>query len=43
VDILEAAEDMDFLVCEDDTCSAGVFDGEFGLAVFAGDAADSAA
>lgn len=61
MDVLEAAENVDFLVCEDDwdglgdgmthgcemirrtSCSAGVFNGEFGLAVFAGDTADCSA
>jgi hypothetical protein len=35
--VLEATEDVDLLVCEDDTCPAGVLDGELGLAVLAGD------
>jgi hypothetical protein len=60
VDVLEAAENMDFLVCEHDccllekrlavksrwrrtSCSASIFNGEFCLAVLAGNTADCAA
>ena len=60
MNVLEAAKDVDFLVCENNcllvraetnnqwrlkrtSCSAGVFNGEFGLAVLAGDTADGAA
>jgi hypothetical protein len=35
VDVLETAENMNLLICQDDTCTAGVFDGELGLAVLA--------
>jgi hypothetical protein len=40
VDVLETAQDVDFLVCKNDSCPRGVLDGEFGLSVFACDAAD---
>lgn len=57
MDVFEAAEDVDFLISEDDwfggvrkadvlacrwertSCPAGVFNGEFGLSVLAGDTA----
>lgn len=42
-DVLEAAQDVDLLVCQYDACSACVLDGEAGLAVLACDSADGTA
>jgi hypothetical protein len=43
VDVLETAEDVDLLVCEDDTGAACVFDGELCFAVLAGDTSNGTA
>ena len=43
VDVLEPAEDVDLGIGQHDAGAARVLDGELGLAVFAGDAADGAA
>lgn len=34
MDVLEAAENVNLLICQDDSCPAGVFNGELCLSVF---------